>query len=30
MREAEVVFKKQDPFSVLLLGVDEREGDVGA
>lgn len=29
MREAEVVFKKQDPFSVLLLGVDEREGDVG-
>jgi LCP family protein required for cell wall assembly len=29
MREAEVVFKTQDPFSVLLLGVDEREGDVG-
>lgn len=28
-REAEVVFKKQDPFSVLLLGVDEREGDAG-
>ncbi|WP_218624967.1 hypothetical protein [Sporosarcina sp. E16_3] len=29
MREAEVIFKKQDPFSVLLLGVDEREGDTG-
>lgn len=29
MREAEVIFKKQDPFSVLLLGVDEREGDAG-
>ncbi len=24
-----VVFKEQDPFSVLLLGVDEREGDTG-
>jgi polyisoprenyl-teichoic acid--peptidoglycan teichoic acid transferase len=29
MREAEVIFKKKDPFSVLLLGVDEREGDAG-
>lgn len=29
MRKAEVIFKKQDPFSVLLLGVDEREGDAG-
>lgn len=29
MRDAEVVFKKQNPFSVLLLGVDERESDAG-
>ena len=29
MRDVEVIFKKQDPFSVLLLGVDEREGDGG-
>ena len=28
-REEEVVFKEQDPFSVLVLGVDEREGDKG-
>ena len=26
IREEEVIFKNQDPFSVLLLGVDEREG----
>ncbi len=28
-REAEIIFGKQDPFSVLVLGVDEREGDKG-
>ncbi|WP_318618110.1 LCP family protein [Sporosarcina sp. YIM B06819] len=28
-RVEEVVFKELDPFSVLLLGVDERESDVG-
>jgi len=28
-RIEEVVFKELDPFSVLLLGVDEREGDKG-
>ncbi|KAA0965468.1 LytR family transcriptional regulator [Sporosarcina sp. ANT_H38] len=28
-REEEVVFRNQDPFSVLILGVDEREGDKG-
>lgn len=28
-RELPVVFDKQDPFSVLVLGVDEREGDSG-
>lgn len=28
-REEEVVFVNQDPFSVLILGVDEREGDTG-
>jgi len=29
MREEVVVLDKQDPFSVLVLGVDEREGDKG-
>ena len=29
MRDVEVVFKKQVPFSVLLVGMDEREGDGG-
>ncbi|TWT27709.1 LytR family transcriptional regulator [Planomicrobium sp. CPCC 101110] len=28
-RTEEVVFEDKDPFSVLLLGVDEREGDQG-
>ncbi|MEH7504441.1 LytR family transcriptional regulator [Neobacillus drentensis] len=28
-REEPVSFKKKDPFSVLMLGVDEREGDSG-
>ncbi|AOV08753.1 LytR family transcriptional regulator [Sporosarcina ureilytica] len=28
-REVPIAFKKQDPFSVLILGVDEREGDSG-
>ncbi|MEK3857184.1 polyisoprenyl-teichoic acid--peptidoglycan teichoic acid transferase TagU [Cytobacillus sp. FSL H8-0458] len=28
-RTEEVTFQKKDPFSVLLLGVDEREGDRG-
>lgn len=28
-RIEQVVFKELDPFSVLLLGVDEREGDLG-
>ncbi|WP_462410753.1 polyisoprenyl-teichoic acid--peptidoglycan teichoic acid transferase TagU [Neobacillus sp. Marseille-QA0830] len=28
-REEPVVFEKKDPFSVLMLGVDEREGDKG-
>lgn len=28
-REEPLVFKKQDPFSLLVLGVDEREGDKG-
>ena len=28
-REKPVVFKDQEPFSVLVLGVDEREGDAG-
>jgi len=28
-REAPVAFKKKEPFSVLVLGVDEREGDKG-
>lgn len=28
-RVEEIVLKKQDPFSVLLLGVDERAGDKG-
>ena len=28
-REEPVAFKERDPFSVLILGVDEREGDVG-
>lgn len=28
-REEPVVFKKQEPFSVLVLGVDEREDDAG-
>ena len=28
-RNEAVVFKKQEPFSVLVLGVDEREGDAG-
>lgn len=28
-REKEVALSEQDPFSVLLLGVDEREGDKG-
>ena len=29
MREAEVIFKKQDSFSVLLLVVDGCDGDAG-
>ena len=29
MRDAEVIFKKQVPFSILLLGVADREGDGG-
>ncbi|CAH2714161.1 Polyisoprenyl-teichoic acid--peptidoglycan teichoic acid transferase TagU [Neobacillus rhizosphaerae] len=28
-REKPVAFEKKDPFSVLMLGVDEREGDKG-
>lgn len=28
-RESEIDFKNKDPFSVLVLGVDEREGDKG-
>lgn len=28
-RIEEITFKKQEPFSVLMLGVDEREGDRG-
>ncbi|RHW37238.1 LytR family transcriptional regulator [Neobacillus notoginsengisoli] len=28
-RDEEITFGKQDPFSVLMLGVDEREGDRG-
>ncbi len=28
-REESIVFDKQEPFSVLVLGVDEREGDKG-
>lgn len=28
-REEQVVFDEKDPFSVLMLGVDEREGDAG-
>lgn len=28
-REESIVFDKKDPFSVLVLGVDEREGDKG-
>jgi polyisoprenyl-teichoic acid--peptidoglycan teichoic acid transferase len=28
-REAPIAFQDKDPFSVLLLGVDEREGDKG-
>ncbi|OCA87701.1 LytR family transcriptional regulator [Bacillus sp. FJAT-27225] len=28
-REEQVTFEKQEPFSVLLLGVDERKGDRG-
>ena len=28
-REEAVTFKNQEPFSVLVLGVDEREGDAG-
>ena len=28
-REEEITLGKQDPFSVLVLGVDEREGDKG-
>lgn len=28
-REEKVVFDEKDPFSVLMLGVDEREGDAG-
>lgn len=28
-REQPVVFEEKDPFSVLMLGVDEREGDKG-
>ena len=28
-REEQVVFEEKDPFSVLMLGVDEREGDAG-
>lgn len=29
MRDSDISFSKQDPFSVLLLGVDAREGDKG-
>ena len=28
-RTEEITLTKQDPFSVLMLGVDEREGDSG-
>lgn len=28
-REESITFEKQEPFSVLILGVDEREGDKG-
>lgn len=28
-REESIIFEKQEPFSVLVLGVDEREGDKG-
>ncbi|MBA4538208.1 LytR family transcriptional regulator [Bacillus aquiflavi] len=28
-RKEEVIFKKTDPFSLLMLGVDERKGDKG-
>src|SRR4051794_3487651 len=28
-REAAITFKNQDPFSILLLGVDERKNDKG-
>lgn len=28
-REEDITFSKKDPFSVLILGVDEREGDKG-
>lgn len=28
-REESIIFEKKDPFSVLILGVDEREGDKG-
>ena len=28
-REESIILDKQDPFSVLILGVDEREGDKG-
>ena len=28
-RETDVEFKEKDPFSVLLVGVDERDGDSG-
>ncbi|HEX5563910.1 MAG TPA: LCP family protein [Sporosarcina sp.] len=28
-REVPITFKEKDPFSVLILGVDEREGDKG-
>ncbi|MEJ8777864.1 LCP family glycopolymer transferase [Pseudogracilibacillus sp. ICA-222130] len=29
MRDSEIAFDNQDPFSILLLGVDAREGDSG-
>lgn len=29
LREAEIKFSKKEPFSVLILGVDERKGDRG-
>ena len=28
-RDEKVVFREKDPFSVLMLGIDEREGDAG-